>query len=114
MKKVAALVLVCTLLLACKDAKENKENQTNTSKDNKELSESKPMPSADYSSLFNNYECDFTPVEVAKAMDIPETNVSMAKYQRSGACAFSIMGFGQNTLGDDTVIQWFLEKVGKA
>lgn len=114
MKKVATLVLVCTLLLACKDTPKNKENQTNTSKDNKDVSESKPMPSADYSSLFNNYECDLTPAEVAKAMDIPETNVSMAKYQRSGACAFSIKGFGQNTLGDDTAIQWFLENVGKA
>ena len=55
-----------------------------------------------------------TPSEVAKVLNIPETDVSLAKYQRPGGCSFSIKGFGQNGLGDDTAIIWYLEELGKA
>jgi hypothetical protein len=55
-----------------------------------------------------------TVAEVAKVLNIPETDVSLAKYQRPGGCSFNIKGFGQNALGDDTPIIWYLEELGKA
>ncbi len=114
MQKLVSTILLITLLISCGETKEKKQDQ-NTNQEVLQKAESiETLPSADYSSLLVNYECDMTVAEVASAMNIPESDVSMSKFQRPGGCLFSIKGFGENTLGDDTAIGWFLEELGKA
>jgi hypothetical protein len=113
MQKTIGSALMLLAMISCGETAEKKVDQNTNQTSPKTEESGKPLPSGDYSSLFLDYECDMTTTEVAKAMDVPETDVSLAEYQRPGRCAFSIKGFGKNTLGDDTVITWFLEKVGK-
>jgi len=109
-KKMAIFAMLSSILVSCgENAGKKITNQKNT----QEATSSKVLPSADYSSLLINYECDITPVEVAKIFNIPETDVSIAEHQSPGSCAFSLKGFGQNPLGDDTPINLFLEDLGK-
>lgn len=114
MKKLPYIALVFAVLLSCGETAEKKKDQ-NTSQDKSKPSEaSKTLPSADYSSLLVNYKCDMDVAEVAKVLNISETDVSLANYQPPGGCSFSVKGFGQNGLGDDTTIIWYLEELGKA
>lgn len=107
---MAIFAMLSSILVSCgENAGKKITNQKNT----QEATSSKVLPSADYSSLLINYECDITPVEVAKIFNIPETDVSIAEHQSPGSCAFSLKGFGQNPLGDDTPINLFLEDLGK-
>ncbi|WP_338359134.1 hypothetical protein, partial [Yeosuana marina] len=114
MKKIATLLVISSFLIGCGEGKEKKNDKSAIPATSQKVVKEKTVSNANYSSLLVNYECDMTTAEIAKIFGIPETDVGIPKYQRSGRCAFSIRGFGQNTLGDDTVIQWFLEKVGKA
>ncbi len=114
MQKLISTFLLLALMISCGETKEKKNDQ-NTNQEILQKAESiETLPSADYSSLLVNYECDMTVAEVANALNIPESDVSISKFQRPGGCFFSIKGFGKNTLGDDTAIAWFLEELGKA
>ncbi len=102
------------ILTACGETKE-KKNDPNTGQDNPQKAEnSETLPSADYSSLLVNYECDMSVAELANALNIPEADVSIPKPHRQGQCGFIIKGFGENQLGDETPIIWFMEDLGKA
>ncbi|NCO63591.1 MAG: hypothetical protein GW839_09925 [Flavobacteriales bacterium] len=116
MRKIIYTVTILLISISCNKTVKNEASDSIKSKyeNSKKEETGKTLPSADYSSLLVNYECDMTAAEIAKVFDIPETDVSVPEYQRAGRCAFVIKGFGQNTLGDETVIQWFLENVGKA
>lgn len=114
MKKLVSSILLLGVLISCGETKEKKNDQNISEDKSQPIEASKTLPSADYSSLLVNYECDMTPSEVARALSIPEADVSLAEYQYPGRCTFVIKGFGENTLGDDTIIVWFLEKLGKA
>ncbi len=114
MQKLFSIILLLALLISCGETKEKKNDQ-NTDQETLQKAENiETLPSADYSTLLVNYECDMTVAEVANALNIPESDVSIPKFQRPGGCFFSIKGFGENTLGDDTAIGWFLEELGKA
>jgi hypothetical protein len=113
MQKLVSSILILCLLLSCGESKK-KESKNEDQVVSKQETKSEVLPSADYSTLLVNYECDMDVAEVAKALRISETDMSLAKYQRPGACSFSIKGFGQNGLGDDSAIIWYLEELGKA
>ena len=114
MQKLVSSILILGLIISCGETKEKKNDQ-NTSQDKSQPAEaSKTLPSADYSSLLVNYDCGMTVAEVANALNITDSDVSMPKPHRPGQCNFRIKGFGQNGLGDDTAIVWSLEELGKA
>ena len=114
MQKLVSIILLLGVLVSCGETKEKKNDQ-NTSQDKSQPAKaSKTLPSADYSSLLVNYECDMTVAEVANALNIPDSDISMPKPHRPGQCNFRIKGFGENALGDETPIIWFLEELGKA
>ncbi|MGB5169958.1 hypothetical protein [Eudoraea sp.] len=112
MQKLVSTILLIVLFISCGETKEKKTNQ-NTSQDKTEES-TEDLSSADYNSLLINYECDMTVTEVAGVLNLSETAVVLADYQSPGKCSFAIEGFGKNPLGDDTVVIWFLEELGKA
>lgn len=106
MKKIAALVMTGLFLISCGEATEKKNDQINTSLDKPQSEEPvKTAASADYSSLLLNYECDMTAAEVAKVLNIPETDVSTPEFTQTGNCSFEIKGFGANALGG-TILSW--------
>ncbi len=113
MKKLVSSILLLGVLISCGEIKE-KENDQNTDQEiPKKEASIETLPSTDYSSLLVNYECDMTVAEVANALNIPESDVSIPKPHRQGQCGFIIKGFGENQLGDETPIIWFLEDLGK-
>lgn len=113
MKKIAIITIILSLLFACGEHTAKKVDQETKQSNTSNEESNKPLSSADYSSLFNSYECDMTVAEVATALNIPESKVNISEYQNPGACSFLIKGFGENGLGQETTIRWRLEKVGK-
>ena len=114
MKNIAACVMLITLLFACDEATK-KKNDKKTNKENPVKEETNTtLSSGDYSTLLIKYECNMNTADVARIFNVPETDVSITKYQKPGRCAFSIKGFGENGLGKETTVEWFLEEVGKA
>ena len=112
MRKLISSILILGLLLSCGENKK-KESKNEDQEVSKQETAIEVLPSADYSSLLVNYECDMSITEVAKALNIPEADVSMPKPHIHGQCGFTIKGFGENQLGDETPIIWFLEDLGK-
>ena len=116
MKTLSSIIIPTLILLAtiisCGEMK-TKQAEKEPKENSKKETISETLPSADYSSLLVDYECNITVAEVANALKIPDSDVSIPKPHRPGQCNFSIKGFGQNGLGDDTAIVWFLEEVGK-
>ena len=117
MKTLSSIIIPTLILLATiiscgemKTKQAEKEPKENSIKET--ISET--LPSADYSSLLINYECVMDVTEVANALKIPDSDVSIPKPHRPGQCNFSIKGFGQNGLGDDSTVIWYLEELGKA
>ena len=113
MKKTLSLAFSLALLFACGENNQKKNDADKDPSKAKSMETPTTLPSADYSSLLVNYECGMDVAEVAQVLNIPETDVSLAKYQRPDGCSFSVKGFGQNGLGDDTAIIWYLEELGK-
>ncbi|WP_225034618.1 hypothetical protein [Winogradskyella sp. SM1960] len=94
-KKITLIAIV--LLVACKS--ETNKNTTSTSEaievaQKKEI-EPYNTSSADYSSLFNNYTCDVTVAELAKVLQIPDSDISAQTSKSPNECLFKIKGFGE-------------------
>ena len=113
MQKLVSIILLLGVLISCGETKEKKNDQ-NTSQDKSQPAEaSKTLPSADYSSLLLNYECDMTAAEVAKIFNLPETDVSIPEFIQAGKCSFEVKGFGKNALGG-TIMTWGATPFSKA
>jgi len=113
MQKLVSIILLLGVLISCGETKEKKNDQK-TSQDKTQPAEvSKTLPSADYSSLLVNYECDVTVAEVAKIFNLPETDVSIPEFTQAGKCSFEIKGFGKNALGG-TIMTWGATPFSKA
>ena len=114
MKKIAVFLFLSTLAFACGETSEETSTQNATQEDPKEVKTNPKVPGADYSSLFTDFTCTMTAAEVAKAINVPESDVSIPDYKSPEGCSFVIKGFGKNGLGEETTIAWFLEKASKA
>ena len=113
MKKTISLVLLFSLLFACGENNQKKKDADNGKTKSKAVETTTTLPSADYSSLLGNYECDMTVAEVAKVLNIPETDVSIPEFTQAGNCSFEIKGFGENALGG-TILSWGATPFSKA
>jgi len=114
MKKILALVLMGSFLFSCGEAPEKKNDQNTDSNVKPQSSEPvKTAASADYSSLLLNYECDMDAAEVAKVLNIPETDVGIPEFTLAGNCSFEIKGFGENAQGG-TILTWGATPFSKA
>ena len=51
--------------------------------------------SANYSSLFDTYSCDITIAELAKVLQIPESDIVLGENQSAEHCVFKLKGFGK-------------------
>lgn len=113
MKKLPYIALVFAVLLSCGETAEKKTDQNTEQASSKKEESGKVLPSADYSSLLTNYECDMTATDVAKIFDLPETDVSIPEFTQAGKCSFEIKGFGKNALGG-TIMTWGATPFSKA
>ncbi len=113
MKKIYLIIFLSVVSFSCGEAQEKTNNQNPAQEDKKQIQTENNLQSGDYSSFFTDFECNVSAAEVAKVLNIPEADVSVPEYKRSEGCSFAINGFGQNGLGDETIIQWFLEKANK-
>ena len=112
MKKFVSSIFFLALLISCGETKKN-ETQKETKEVSKKETTSEALPSGDYSSLLVNYECDMAAAEVAKVLNIPETDISIPEYTQAGSCSFEINGYGKNALGG-TIMTWSATPFSKA
>ena len=112
MKKFVSSIFFLALLISCGETKKN-ETQKETKEVSKKETTSEALPSGDYSSLLVNYECDMDAAEVAKVLNIPETDISIPEYTQAGSCSFEINGYGKNALGG-TIMTWGATPFSKA
>jgi hypothetical protein len=98
MKKIAAFILASSLI-CCGEAPEKKNDPSSSPETPQQVSSKVALPSGDYSSLLLNYECDMTASEVAKIMNLPETDVKRIETILPARCVFEIQGYGSNALG---------------
>lgn len=118
-----SLVLALILVLSCNSSEKKNTITSTEEKDTKKALKTEEKPSqkdgislkqnGDYSSLLKNYNCDMTTAEVAKVLNIPETDVSIPEFTQAGNCSFEIKGFGKNALGG-TILTWGATPFSKA
>ncbi len=102
---LVVFVALCALLLSCGKTADKKTDQNPIQESSQKATSNAVTPSADYSSLFINYECDLTATEVAKIFEIPESDVTKIEIKGFGRCDFEIKGFGKNAMGG-TMMHW--------
>ena len=93
MKKISYILVIIFISISCSSNNEN-ENIDNIKSTKEEPKMTKAKPSADYSSLFNNYTCDLTAEEFAEATGIAISTVEVAKSYSPNHCYFNLSGFG--------------------
>jgi len=113
MSKVPLITVLAILLFSCGESQEKSTNQSATEENSTEIQKEASISSADYSSLFTDFSCNVTVSELAQALNLPESDISIPKHLPSSGCAFVINGFGKNAFGEETTIHWFLEKTSK-
>lgn len=113
MKKTIGIALMVGILISCGETKEKKKDQNTDPGKSPTTAADKPLPSADYSSLLLNYECDMTAAEVAQIFNIPEADVIPIETNMPNRCDFEIKGFGQNAMGG-TAMRWGMAPFSKA
>ena len=111
MKKTIINILILVVLLSCGETTIKKQ-ESNPPESAQKVPESDVLPSADYSSLLQNYECDMDMAEVARAMGVPESSLGIPDHAKKpgfdaqGRCIFSITGFGDEVGGEGSIISW--------
>jgi hypothetical protein len=120
MKKFATLVLLVFFASSCKESGKNLEVENNTTEATKETLNSarkeninKALPSADYSSLLIDYECDMDFAEVAKVLAVAQSDLSTPEYKTPKDCSFILKGFGENSAGNGVRLLWNAYKSSK-
>ena len=66
MKRIIVHLLILGIIISCGEAK-TKQQENNPPEAAEKVSESDALPSADYSSLLQNYSCDMDIAEFAEA-----------------------------------------------
>ncbi|WP_430428176.1 hypothetical protein [Maribacter litoralis] len=106
MRHTLALFFI-SLLIACNDTPKKQDTSESDSKQvSSEKVESSSNTSGDYSSLYNNDDCDMSIAELAEVLKVPESNLEMLDKIGENKCSFDLKGFGTNTLDGDSRISW--------
>jgi len=106
MRHTLALFFI-SLLIACNDTPKKQDTSEPDSKQvSSEKVESSSNTSGDYSSLYNNDDCDMSIAELAEVLKVPESNLDMVDKIGENKCSFDLKGFGTNTLDGDSRIAW--------
>lgn len=91
-----AVLMLMSLFLACSTSPQTEANPPTSQSESpampEETTESKP--SADYSSLFLNYQCDLTLEEVAEILELPIADLKMEPSLNTGAAC--IVSYSRN------------------
>lgn len=93
MKKQITLIAIL-LVMACKQETKT-ETAVSTSNEPKQEIVTQHTSSANYSSLFDAYNCDITIVELAKVLDIPASDIILGKNNSAEHCVFILKSFGE-------------------
>jgi len=96
MKKHITLIAII-LLVACKSETNNdttSTNQTVQTEQKREVTTSNTS-SADYSSLFDTFTCDVSVAELAKVLQISDSDISAQTSNSPNECLFKIKGYGE-------------------
>ncbi|MBF8150865.1 hypothetical protein ITJ86_13210 [Winogradskyella sp. F6397] len=107
MKKHITLIFVILLSVACKEETNKETNQTVKSEPKQEVT-TQINSSADYSSLFKNYTCDVSVTELAKVLQIPDSDISAQTSNSPNECLFKIKGFGEGHDNTGTTLRLML------
>lgn len=111
MKKTFLYILLVGALSACGGSTTDQQ-ETTPSEPAGEPPKSDAAPTADYSSLLQNYRCDMDAAEVANALGVSESSIGIPDYAKqpsfaeTGKCFFTVQGFGKDADGGDTQINW--------
>ncbi|MEX0289440.1 MAG: hypothetical protein AB3N14_10050 [Flavobacteriaceae bacterium] len=121
MRRLIPIIGLSFLLISCGETTAKKIESETAEKANPSKEEANnTLPSADYSSLLNDYSCDMDIAELAKVLEIPETDLSIpdsAKepvFAELGNCYFNLKGFGKYFGTEGTEINWGSTKMTKA
>lgn len=88
--KLTTLIAII-LLFSCKSEK-NKE--TNKKESKKEIA-SQSNTNANYSSLFDTYNCNISIKDLSKVFQIPASDITLSKNSKKEKCIFQLKGFGE-------------------
>ena len=120
MRRLITIFSLSLLLISCDEAPKKNTAQQAEKTVKKDNSDTKTLPSGDYSSLLINYSCDMDISELAKVLEVPEANLSIPDYTEQpvfaemGKCFFRLKGFGDDVGITGTDINWGPSKMTKA
>ena len=93
MKKLTTLIAII-LLFSCKSETNNDINETVKNESEKEI-ETQNNTNANYSSLFDTYNCNISIADFAKVFQIPASDITLSKNSKTEKCIFKLKGFGK-------------------
>ena len=86
--------LILLLLIACKSETNKNTSETVQNEPKKEVA-IESNPNADFSSLFETYNCDMSITELAEVLQIPAADIVLADNPSNDKCVFQVQGFGK-------------------
>ena len=106
------VTVLALFVFTCKETESKTSDQIIANTEVQTMASDEVAQTSDYSSLLKSYECDMTTAEIANALQVSEADIIPTDIKRNGWCTFQMKGFGQNTLGKDTFIEWGLDPSG--
>ena len=107
--KNLSLIFFILIMVACNNSSSKNKKTEDASKSTQKATIQEPKSSADYSSLLTNFKCNMTIAELAKVLEVSETDISIPDNDITTIyehCLFSLKGFGKNTLGEDSQLRF--------
>ncbi|MGB3142829.1 MAG: hypothetical protein WBB24_01870 [Maribacter sp.] len=105
--KTKVVLIFLSLFIACNEnPKKAQISKPDTVQVLSKQVEANTMKSGDYSTLLANYTCDMKIAEVAKVLDVPESDLRISDNVRENACSFDLKGFSENNIREETQILW--------
>lgn len=99
-------LFVISLIVGCNTSVKKEVTTSNSEASSIEKKETKIMASADYSTLLVDFNCDMDTSEIAKVLEVPETDLSIPDHTQPNKCHLRLKGFGENTAGGQTLLMW--------
>lgn len=104
MKKLLTFAIIIVLIAYKSEA--NKDTKEVVKNEPKKEVVTQNNSKADYSTLFDTYNCDVSIEDLAKVLQIPASDITLGKNPKAEHCLFQLKGFGEGYENEGTYLSF--------